>query len=466
MVEFSAPARSFGDLHPDTAAALIAASCDLALVLDGKEIVRDVSIRAAGLADELAGAEKWVGRKWAELVTPESRAKIAALLREAEREPEPKWRHVNYPGRRGADIPIQHAAVRMAGSGRVVVFGRDLRGLSALQQRLADSQYALERDLARVRKTEQRYRLLFQYAPDPIVVIEGAAGRVVDANPVAQRLLSETGKRASARTLAELVAPAGRKAVEAALERVRAGGTAESVDVELAGGAGAAVLAICPFGHDATPGVFVRVAVRTGAPASERDQALDAAPDAIVLLDADGKIRRANAAFAELAQLPSPGAAAGEPLDRWIGPQGTDCDVLLSNLRQRGAVRLFATSVRGERGASTDVEINAIARGAGKDATLALSLRGVEARPSGGARRGGDGARTPEQLAELIGRVSLKDLVRESTDTIERMCIEAALDLTRDNRASAAELLGLSRQSLYVKLRRYGLAEAGESDDA
>ena len=56
----------------------------------------------------------------------------------------------------------------------------------------------------------------------------------------------------------------------------------------------------------------------------------------------------------------------------------------------------------------------------------------------------------------------LKDLVRETTDLIERLCIEAALELTHDNRASAAEMLGLSRQSLYVKLRRYGL---GDLDD-
>ncbi len=49
--------------------------------------------------------------------------------------------------------------------------------------------------------------------------------------------------------------------------------------------------------------------------------------------------------------------------------------------------------------------------------------------------------------------------MRESTDLIERLCIEAALELTGDNRASAAEMLGLSRQSLYVKLRRYGLGD-------
>ena len=59
----------------------------------------------------------------------------------------------------------------------------------------------------------------------------------------------------------------------------------------------------------------------------------------------------------------------------------------------------------------------------------------------------------------------LKDLVRETTDLIERLCIEAALELTGDNRASAAEMLGLSRQSLYVKLRRYGLGDLADNDE-
>ncbi len=53
----------------------------------------------------------------------------------------------------------------------------------------------------------------------------------------------------------------------------------------------------------------------------------------------------------------------------------------------------------------------------------------------------------------------MKELVREATEVIERLSIEAALELTNDNRASAAEMLGLSRQSLYVKLRRYGLGD-------
>ena len=72
--------------------------------------------------------------------------------------------------------------------------------------------------------------------------------------------------------------------------------------------------------------------------------------------------------------------------------------------------------------------------------------------------------RSIEQLTELIGRVSMKELVRDAIDVIERLCIESALELTGNNRASAAEMLGLSRQSLYVKLRRYGLSDPGDSE--
>ena len=69
-----------------------------------------------------------------------------------------------------------------------------------------------------------------------------------------------------------------------------------------------------------------------------------------------------------------------------------------------------------------------------------------------------------DQLTDLVGKVPLKELVRQSTDLVEKLCIEAALELTGDNRASAAELLGVSRQGLYAKLHRYKLAEKGAED--
>lgn len=82
------------------------------------------------------------------------------------------------------------------------------------------------------------------------------------------------------------------------------------------------------------------------------------------------------------------------------------------------------------------------------------------------SRTARDLPRSVDQVTELIGPISLKQLVREATDVIELRCIEAALELTGDNRASAAEMLGLSRQSFYVKMRRHGLGDlAPETED-
>ena len=97
---------------------------------------------------------------------------------------------------------------------------------------------------------------------------------------------------------------------------------------------------------------------------------------------------------------------------------------------------------------------------------LGFTLRNVSQRVTTERTAGRQRPRTVDQLTELVGRVPLKELVRDSSDMIERLCIEAALQLTGDNRAAAAEILGLSRQSLYSKLRRYGLGDLVADNDS
>ena len=60
--------------------------------------------------------------------------------------------------------------------------------------------------------------------------------------------------------------------------------------------------------------------------------------------------------------------------------------------------------------------------------------------------------------------MSLPELLRDTVDLVERHFIEAALVLTGDNRTAAAELVGLSRQSLYIKLRRHKLVPADTAE--
>ena len=141
-------------------------------------------------------------------------------------------------------------------------------------------------------------------------------------------------------------------------------------------------------------------------------------------------------------------------------------NVLLGTLKQHGVVRLFPTTLRAAYGEALKVEISAVAVLQDETPCLGFAIRDVERRLANDSRAARDIPRSPGQLAELVGRMPMRDIVSETTDLIERMCIEAALELTHDNRASAAEMLGLSRQSLYVKLRRYGLGDLGGGEAA
>jgi transcriptional regulator PpsR len=194
-------------------------------------------------------------------------------------------------------------------------------------------------------------------------------------------------------------------------------------------------------------------------------KAVESIPDAFVVTDPDGRVLTANAAFVELTQLASADQVLGESLDRWLGRSGVDLSVLIANLRQHGSVRLFATTLRGQYGSTSQVEISATAVPHGEQPCLGFTIRDVGRRLASEPRGRRELPRSAGQLTELVGRVPLKDIVGETTDLIEQLCIEAALELTRDNRASAAEMLGLSRQSLYVKLRRYGLGDLGGDPD-
>lgn len=476
---FVSPQTSLGDLDAASAATLIGAASDITLVLDGAGVIRDMAVQSGQLADDLPDSAGWLGRPFEATLAPDSRPKIAALLRDAAANAEPRWRQVNHLAPDGRSVPVLYCGVRVGGDGRVVVFGRDLRAMSALQQRLMNAQQGMERDYARLRDVEMRYRLLFQLSGEAVLILDPAKGRVTEANPAAKALCGSGVADVTGRALTDLFDPVSLPAVQAGMDTIRAGGRAEDVAAHLAGEHDAAVtLRMSLFRQENASLVLMRIVSvqalatpgRLPHPKLTLLRAVESAPDAYVVTDDDGDIITANTAFLELVQLMHEDEAVGQPLDRWIGENGVDLSVLSANLRSRGAVRFFSTTIHGEHGASAQVEVSAVAVPGEGRLALGYAIRNVSSRLNiglqvappqhGAATRAGKALpRSVEQLTELIGRVSLKELVRESTEVIERLAIEAALELTGDNRASAAEMLGLSRQSLYVKLRRYGLGD-------
>ena len=67
--------------------------------------------------------------------------------------------------------------------------------------------------------------------------------------------------------------------------------------------------------------------------ATALDDFVDRLPDAFVVIDRDGVIRRANRAFLDLAQVGGEGAVLGERLAAGCRGPGADLSVLLANLQ-------------------------------------------------------------------------------------------------------------------------------------
>jgi transcriptional regulator PpsR len=468
---FETAQPALAGLDANATASLIAAAADVALILDGDGVIRDVSVGSVDMA--LEGYRQWVGLSWAETVTVESRPKVEALLSDAGGKAARKWRHVNHPSARGADVPVLYSAIRIGKEGPVVAFGRDLRPLSTLQQRLVEAQQAMERDYLRLRHMETRYRHLFQSVSEAVLIVDPVTLQVTDANPASSQVIGEPLKRIIGRAVPECFDEASRPAVLALMATVRSGARAEDVKARLSGGQWELSVSASLFRQESGSLVLMRLAPSRADAAMALPQgsaamllkAVESIPDAFVVTDPDGRVLTANSAFVELTQLASPDQVLGESLDRWLGRSGVDLSVLIANLRQHGSVRLFATTLRGQYGSTSQVEISATAVPHGEQPCLGFTIRDIGRRLAGEPRGRRELPRSAGQLTELVGRVPLKDIVGETTDLIEQLCIEAALELTRDNRASAAEMLGLSRQSLYVKLRRYGLGDLGGDPD-
>lgn len=469
VTPFRAAGEFLADLDAKTTATLLTAAADIALIVDNTGVICDLAFGNDELVRENYSA--WLGRPWLDTVTVESRPKVEALCRDAVAHAPLRKRQVNHPSPHGADVPVLYSAIQVGPQGRIIAVGRELRALAVLQQRLVDAQQAMERDYGRLRHLETRYRLLFQLASEAVLIVDAATRKVIEANPAAARLFGDSGGPLLGQTLASLFAPASQSIVQELLAGVRGMGRTDEVRVSLNGDQGDCLVSVSLFRQDDSSQFLVQLTPRRAQAANEPAvqspllRIIAAAPEGFVVTDPQGRILLTNAAFLDLAQLATEEQARHESLDRWLGRPGVDLNVLLASLREHGVVRLFASTLHGEYGANAEVELSAVAVPHGEPPCCGFMIRNISPRLPVSPRPGRELPRSVEQLTELVGRVPLRELVRETTDLIERFCIEAALELTGDNRAAAADMLGLSRQSLYVKLRRYGLADPAADDE-
>lgn len=461
MKLFDATDPAYSALSAKSAASMLAVSGDLTILVDPAGVILDVS---TGTGDAiLEAARDWIGREWVDTATSETRSKVQTLMREVATKGVSKRRQVNHATPNGADLPVAYTTIRFGADGAFVAVGRDMRHLSSLQQRLVEAQQAMERDYWRLRHVETRYRLLFQLASDGILVIDAATMKVLDANAAAGQVFGDVSDRLIGRTFPFGVDVHAARSLEELVTSARGAGRAGDVSIDLLDSDHSWNVSASCFRQEAATLLLVRfadagtVGQLSGDVQSRIQSLIERSPDAFVVTDLDGHILEANRSFLDVAELASLEQARGQLLSSFVGRPGADFPVFVSMLKKHGAVRLVGTAARGTHGAATEVEVSAVWVPDAEEPCIGFTMRDIGRRLASGPQGARDLSRAVEELTSLVGRVTLRDLVRDTIDLVERHFIEAALELTNDNRTSAAEVLGVSRQSLYVKLRRHRL---------
>ncbi|MEN9820107.1 MAG: transcriptional regulator PpsR [Burkholderiaceae bacterium] len=468
MNNITSPAHVLGQLNPDEVAHIVQASADISLTLNRDGVIQSIAFGNPDLRSP--NLEGWVGKNWLDVVTSESRPKIQALLQDANETSLSRFRQINVPSPGSADLPLLCATLKIGSTGQIIALARDLREISLLQQRLVDAQQAIERDYTRLRQLETRYRVLFEMASEAVIVLDANTFKIIEANPRAADLLGDSVKKLNGRLLMDYLTKGDRIQVQSLLSKVAYTSTVADLNTSIQSGQ-EVYLSAAPFRNENQSLILVTLK-RAGEFIDRQDssaqslviQALENAPDGFIVTNSAGKILTANQAFLRLIMSDKLEQILNESLDRWLERSSVDLRVMLSNLQEKGAIKLFATSIRDTFGTLHPVEISAVSVPY-PHACLGFTIREVGSRIRSKIQPEESITRSSEELTQLVGRLPLKEIINETTDLIEQLCIKAALDLTRGNRVSASEMLGLSRQSLYIKLRKYNLSDQSKDSD-
>lgn len=426
---------------------------DITLTLDRDGVIRNVAPSDALANESLDG---WRGQALGETVPPELATRVARAIEASQRSGESSCFRVRQRLPSGRELPFEYTTVSLGKNAGFIAIGRNIQTLSDLQTRLLDAQKAREQDYWRLRDIETRYRAVLDASSEAVALVRATTLRVVEANVAAARTLglvpgSEFFPDLSARD---------RKALEATLETVRAQGRAPSIALHLPSGAQWSLRASVVtseanafFLLQMTP---LSATVEAPAEPVAVQQILQRLPEAFAIVDREGAVVRANHTFLDLVQAGVETAVVGHNLRRWLSQPGADSSVILGMVHKHGSVRMLHSRIEGELGSSTAVEISAVGDRSPQPRYVGLILRDVSSRE--GRAEPGAGL----YLGDLAPGLSLPGdtmdaVVKASVEKIERRCIEEALARSNGNRTAAARYLGLSRQSLHVKLNKYKL---------
>ncbi len=452
-------------IGPDILGDIIAEVADIAIVLTEKgEVLSILSNTGFEPAMKLSGLE---GRQFIDVLTTESVPKFRERLESFVGGNKVRPVELNHSDEKASwEYPIRYSFHQVGPDGAVLLLGTDLRPVAEMQQQLVKAQLALERDYEAQREYDTRFKVLMHSSTEPHFFVSTSTGKITEANSAAALLLGVAEDSLSGVSFGDFFEVKGATNLVEVLS-IRALDGSNELKAQTAATSLAVILHPTLFRVSGERTLLCRVnsddigtPVLDGLPAQLKGMH-DQCPDGIVFFNETGKVLSTNDGFLDLLGLGNGIDVRGQMITDFLQRGSVDLKVMTENASRFGRMRLYATKIASNYGSPRSVEMSVTTITAGSLPVFALIMRDAN-RSDNGHSKPAAKSDDVQSVVELVGSATLKEIVAESTNVIERMCIETAIELTMNNRVAAAEMLGLSRQSLYVKLRKLNLIARGD----
>lgn len=429
----------------------------LTIDLEGTVLTALVNPNTAPVKD----LNSWIGRSLADLMTAECLPKLQRILTRGPEDPAVMFMELNHGDVATWQFPVRYSVhFNELTPDTILLLGRDLHPVAEAQQQLVQAQIALERGYEERRSFNARYRTLMSVVQDAVLLVDGASGVIEDLNERAAKMLGGTLDGLRGKQIESEVKLAGKRRLMDGLAGAKA---KEPLTVTAQKTQEPVEISVVEFRAAGEQMMMLRLEAnrRIHQSADMLSDNLDllfrSGLEAIAFTDEKGVIRQANEAFLALANISASSDIQGVSLADVLMRGQVDLSVLLKNAANTTGLRRFSTKLRDHFGVTSPVEISACLLKQREERVIGMIFR--HASHVEGVKSADDPSANMHRtnFIDLVGSASLKEIVSRTTDVIERMSIEAAIELTGNNRAAAAEMLGLSRQSLYTKLNKFDL---------
>lgn len=459
---------SLPEVQPELLADIVTSASDLALVVSPDHVVK--SALANPQAGFWAKVSQWQGLTLESLLTAESWKKFRSRLESADLETHRVLMiELTHADSVNFEFPVRYVVSRLGDGEGWLMVGRDMRPIAELQQQLVQAQLALERDYESQRELETRYRVLMEASSSPQMIVSVATGKITDLNALAADLVGAPRSELLGVAFSQEFEGRRRGELIENLARLAADDPAGNPDIMVRRNRKRVTVSATAFRAAGDKLLLCRMELsegsreQRGVVAEMSERLFQKGIDAKVFLDLDGNVITANESFLNLTDSASLAMVQGRSFADFLSRGAIDLRVLLDNVRRVGHLRHYPTRLNTDFSGQVSVEISATLFQDRANPAIALVIRDSNLADATRILPGPAGNEGLRNVMQMVGYSTLRDIVNETTEIIEKMCIETALELTGNNRVAAAELLSLSRQSLYVKLRKFGfLNKAGD----